>query len=292
VSFPEFLYQRKATEWRYLLKKIKNKKLVIMFIVIVFIIIFCIWENNDIVVSNYDYKTEKISDDLDGYKIAQISDLHNKEFGKNQKRLLQILKDEDPNLIVITGDVVDSRHTDIDVALEFVKGAVDIAPVYYVTGNHEYWLINDDWDKLMQGLEQYGDIILDNEVIEMGNVDRFYLIGLNDNNLSGDTLNKLCSDLDSDKLQIVLAHEPQYLNNYSEAEVDLVLSGHAHGGQFRLPFIGGLVAPDQGFFPKYTSGTFIENDTTMIVSRGLGNSIVPIRVFNRPEVVIVKLQRA
>jgi predicted MPP superfamily phosphohydrolase len=292
VSFPEFLYQRKATEWRYLLKKIINKKLVIMFIVIVFIIIFCIWQNNDIVVSNYEYKTEKISDNLDGYKIAQISDLHNKEFGKNQKRLLQILKGEDPNLIVITGDVVDSRHTDIDVALEFVKGAVDIAPVYYVTGNHEYWLINDDWNKLMQGLEQYGAIILDNEVIEMGNVDRFYLIGLNDNNLSDDTLNNLCSNLDSDKLQIVLAHEPQYLNNYSEAEVDLVLSGHAHGGQIRLPFIGGLVAPDQGFFPKYTSGTFIESDTTMIVSRGLGNSIVPIRVFNRPEVVIVKLQGA
>lgn len=273
------------------MKNLKYKKYVILFIVVIVITIFCFWQNNDIVVSNYVYKAEQISADLSGYTIAQISDLHNKEFGKEQKRLLKILKVENPNLIVITGDIVDSSHTDIDVALEFVKGAVEIAPVYYVTGNHEYWLKADDWDVLMQGLKQCGATILDDEVVEIGNDRSFYLIGLNDNSLSSNILNELCSNLDSDKLQIVLAHEPQYIINYSEADVNLVLSGHAHGGQIRLPFLGGLVAPDQGIFPKYTSGIYIENNTTMIVSRGLGNSIIPIRIFNRPEVVIVKLQR-
>jgi len=274
------------------MKKIKHKKYVILFIVVIVITIFCLWQNNDIVVSNYVYKTKKINADLGGYKIAQISDLHNKEFGKSQKRLLKILKEENPNLIVITGDIVDSSRTDIDVALEFVKGAVDIAPVYYVTGNHEHWLKADDWNVLMQGLKQCGATILDDEVVEIGNNHSFYLIGLNDNTLSSNILNELCSNLASDKLQIMLAHEPQYINKYSEAEVNLVLSGHAHGGQIRLPFVGGLVAPKQGIFPKYTSGVYIENNTTMIVSRGLGNSIIPIRIFNRPEVVIVKLQRS
>jgi predicted MPP superfamily phosphohydrolase len=273
------------------MKKIKHRKYVILFIVVIFITIFCLWQNNDIVVSNYVYKTEQISADLGGYKIAQISDLHNKEFGKDQKRLLKILRKENPNLIAITGDIVDSSRTDIDVALEFVKGAVEIAPVYYVTGNHEYWLKADDWNVLMQGLKQCGATILDDEAVEIGNDYSFYLIGINDNSLSSNILDELCSNLDKDKLQIVLAHEPQYINKYSEAEVNLVLSGHAHGGQIRLPFVGGLVAPNQGIFPKYTSGVYIENSTTMIVSRGLGNSIIPIRIFNRPEVVIVKLQR-
>lgn len=269
----------------------KLKKLIVMFLIIICIFIFCLWQNNDIVVSNYGYKTDKINNALHGYKIAQISDLHNKEFGKNQKRLLRILKKEAPNLIVITGDVVDSRHTDIAIALEFVKGAMDIAPVYYVTGNHEYRLREEDWNKLMLGLEQYGAILLDNEVVSIGNEDCFYLIGLNDYSLSNDSLKNLCSGLDSNKLQIVLAHEPQYLIHYSEAEVNLVLSGHAHGGQIRLPLIGGLIAPNQGLFPDYTSGPYVENETTMIVSRGLGNSIIPVRVFNRPEVVIIRLQR-
>lgn len=271
----------------------KGKKIVILFIISVLIFIFCVWQNNDIVISNYIYKTEKISDALNGYKIAQISDLHNKEFGKNNKNLLGILEEEEPDIIVITGDVVDDSRTDIEAALEFVKGAVEIAPVYYVTGNQEYWLSRDDWDKLMQGMEERGVTLLDNETvsIEKENTESFYLIGLGDKSLSNNTLATLCADLDPQKLQILLAHEPQYIEKYSKAGVDLVFSGHAHGGQFRLPFIGGFFAPDQGFFPKYAAGTYLMNNTTMVVSRGLGNSRIPVRLFNRPDVVIVILQK-
>jgi predicted MPP superfamily phosphohydrolase len=256
-------------------------------------LVFCLWQNNDIVVNEHLYRTKEISERFDGYRIAHISDLHNKEFGKDQMSLIKILEKAAPNLIVITGDIVDSKKTNIDVALEFVKGATRIAPVYYVTGNHELWLSQNNYDKLMQGMNEYGVILLDNKVtpITLAGEVGFYLLGLGDHNLTDQTLDTLCSDLNPDQVQIVLAHEPQFLDLYRSTGVDLVLSGHAHGGQFRLPGIGGLVAPDQGFFPKYTSGAYVEGNTTMIVSRGLGNSIIPVRIFNRPQVVIIKLKK-
>lgn len=270
----------------------KYKTLILVSTVVIFILVFCIWQNNDIVVTNYNYRTNQISEGLDGFKIAQISDLHNKEFGKKSKRLLKILEREDPNIIVITGDLIDSRRTDITVALEFIKGAAKLAPIYYVTGNHEYRLNQNNWDRLMQGMMKYQVRLLDNRIFllekEKGGI---YLIGLGANNLADTTLNTLCSYTDKDKLQIVLAHGPQYIDHYSQSEADLVLVGHVHGGQFRLPFIGGLIAPDQGIFPKYTAGAYKVKDTTMIVNRGMGNSIIPVRIFNRPEVVIVKLSK-
>ena len=275
------------------MKKKKVRKITLVVLIGMCVILFCFWQNNDIVISNYSYKTSLISDNLNGYKIAHISDLHNKEFGMNQKNILNLLDKENPDIIVITGDIVDSNHTSINTALEFIDGAIDIAPVFYVTGNHEYWLSNNDRVILLKRMEQDGVTLLDNKTINMEkeNGDGFYLIGLSDKDLSNNVLTTMSYDMDSSKLQIVLAHEPQYFENYSNADADLVLSGHAHGGQIRLPFIGGLVAPNQGFFPKYTSGTYLKNNTTMIVSRGLGNSIIPIRVFNRPEIVIVKLQK-
>lgn len=270
----------------------KHNKLVILFLAGLFTFVFCLWQNNDIVVSNYLYKTSKINADFNGYKIAQISDLHNKKFGKDQKNLLSIVKNEKPDIIVITGDIADSKNTDIDAALNFVYGAVKIAPVYYVTGNHEeYWLSDIDRDRLMQGMEQLGATILNNKIVALKNENGndLFLIGLSDSHLSDNTLSALLSGIDPNKLHIVLAHDPNYLDNYSSANADLVFSGHIHGGQVRLPFIGGIVAPNYGLFPKYTAGTYLKDSTTMVVSRGLGNSVIPIRIFNRPEVVIVKL---
>jgi predicted MPP superfamily phosphohydrolase len=274
------------------MKNIKFKSVAIISVVALLVIGFCTWQNNDIVITNYVYKSSRIEDDLSGYKIAQISDLHNKTFGKDQKKLLNKLLGVKPDLIVITGDIIDSNHTDINMALRFIKGAVEIAPVYYVTGNHEFWVEDQARDTLIKGMEQYGVTMLDNRVVNMSGVgDKgFYLVGLGDNNLADNTLKHLNTQLDRSKLRIVLAHEPQYMEYYRDAGADLVLSGHAHGGQFRLPFVGGLVAPDQGFFPKYTSGMYVNGSTTMIVSRGLGNSIIPVRIFNRPEIVTITLQ--
>ncbi len=272
----------------------QSKKVRIMLgllIIVLSIVIFCIWQNNDIVISRYVYENNKIGDKLEGFKIAQISDLHNKEFGSNSKRLLDKVRNEKPNVIVITGDIVDRNRTNIDIALEFVKGAVEIAPVFYVSGNHEYSISNNDWNKLMQNMEASGVILMDNKTIEIGDDNGFYFVGLGEQNLTDGTLQTLISDLNPEKLKILLAHEPQNLKLYSQTKVDLFFAGHAHGGQFRLPFVGGLIAPNQGLFPKYTAGTYRENQTTMVVSRGLGNSVIPVRIFNRPEIVIVTLRK-
>lgn len=263
----------------------------ILIILIILFLIFSIWQNNDLVITEYTYSTEKITKEMDGYRIVQISDLHNKRFGKKQSRLLRAISKENPDIIVVTGDLVDSNHTNVDIAMEFMEGASKIAPVYYVTGNHENWLNDEDKQKLMGGLLERGIVILNNEITKIScGEESFLLAGLADENLSDATLHDLVNEA-GDEFVLLMAHEPQYLDRYSNEKVDLVLAGHAHGGQIRIPFVGGLVAPDQGFLPQYTSGRHEMSDTTMFISRGLGNSIIPVRVFNRPEIVCVEFRK-
>ena len=272
------------------MRKIPHKKILILMLIIIILIPFCLYQNKHLVITTYTYESEKLGADLDGYRIVQISDLHNAEFGKENKKLLETIRSCSPDIIVITGDLVDSNHTNVERAVAFVEEAVKIAPVYYVTGNHEYWLDPSENEQMMQGILAAGAYDLDDEAvcIEKGD-SSFMLIGLDDQHLSDETLKNLLQE-QKNELSIVLAHEPQYLQNYANAGADLVLTGHAHGGQIRLPFVGGIVAPDQGFLPEYTSGKYNRADTEMIVSRGLGNSIIPVRLFNYPEVVCVELR--
>lgn len=267
----------------------KKKKYIVVAGLLIICIILCTWGNNHMVVSEYTYENEKIGEDLDGYRIVQISDLHNKRFGNNQERLLSMVKDCRPDLIVITGDLVDGNRTNIEKAMAFIEGAVAIAPVYYVTGNHEKWLEPEEYTELQSQLSEAGAVWLDNEKAEIvvGN-ESFTLFGLDDSSLTNDTLKELAKDA-KENLWILLAHEPQNLKFYSNAKMDFVFSGHAHGGQIHIPFIGGLIAPDQGFLPEYTEGLYESENTTMVVSRGLGNSIIPIRIGNFPEIVCVEL---
>lgn len=272
------------------MRKILHKKILILILIIIILILFCLYQNKHLVITTYTYESEKLGAELDGYRIVQISDLHNAEFGKENKKLLETIRSCSPDIIIITGDLVDSNHTNVERAVAFVKEAVKIAPVYYVTGNHEYWLDPSENEQMMQGILAAGAYDLDDEAarIEKGD-SSFLLVGLDDQHLSDETLKNLLQE-QKNELSIVLAHEPQYLQNYANAEADLVLTGHAHGGQIRLPFVGGIVAPDQGFLPEYTSGQYNSADTEMIVSRGLGNSIIPVRLFNYPEVVCVELR--
>ena len=272
------------------MKKIPHKKILILILIIIILIPFCLYQNKHLVITTYTYESEKLGADLDGYRIVQISDLHNAEFGKENKKLLETIRSCSPDIIVITGDLVDSNHTNVERAVAFVKEAVKIAPVYYVTGNHEYWLDLSENEQMMQGILAAGAYDLDDEAVRIEKGDSsFMLAGLDDQHLSDETLKNLLQE-QKNELSIVLAHEPQYLQNYANAGADLVLTGHAHGGQIRLPFVGGIVAPDQGFLPEYTSGKYNRADTEMIVSRGLGNSIIPVRLFNYPEVVCVELR--
>lgn len=279
-------------------KKQKYIKLAIALSILIVIILFCNFQNKHLETTHYTYAAEKLGEDLDGYRIVQISDLHNAKFGKNNQKLVDRIRECEPDMIVLTGDLVDSNHTNVDRAVQFVDEIVKICPVYYVTGNHEYWLEASEYDELMSGLTRAGAVILDDQVVEISRGDaKFRLVGLDDKSLADGTLWTLLNNAqnvaheDSEKKEftVVLAHEPQYLARYAGIGVDLVLSGHAHGGQFRLPFVGGIVAPDQGFLPEYTAGEYYMNGTEMIVSRGLGNSVVPVRLFNYPEIVCVEL---
>ena len=276
-----------------------KKKIIIVAICILIIALFCFWQNNILEVTHYTFSSSEISDNLDGYCIVQISDLHNKEFGKGQKRLIHQIQEIQPDMIVVTGDIVDSNHTKMNVAITFLEEAVKIAPCYYITGNHEHWLDSDLYEKLISQIDDTGTIILDNEVVEINDnksTDTCYddadfaMIGLDDGSLLGNTLHELSKDYDNKQFVLLLAHEPQNMTFYSRENVDLILSGHAHGGQIRIPGIGGIVAPDQGFLPDYTEGVHEENGVTMIISRGLGNSIIPLRILNHPEIVCVELK--
>ncbi len=271
------------------MKKQKYIKLAVTLSIVIVIILFCNFQNKHLETTHYTYEAEQLGADLEGYRIVQISDLHNAKFGKDNQKLVDRIRECEPDMIVLTGDLVDSNHTNVDRAVQFVDEIVKICPVYYVTGNHEYWLEKSEYDELMSGLADAGVVILDNQVVEISRGDaKLRLVGLDDRSLSDGTLGMLLKD--EREFTVVLAHEPQYLARYAGTGVDLVLSGHAHGGQFRLPFVGGIVAPDQGFLPEYTAGEYYMNGTEMIVSRGLGNSVIPVRLFNYPEIVCVELK--
>ncbi len=263
-------------------------------------VLFCIWQNNDITTAQIDYFNTKIPEEFNGYRIVHISDLHNKQFGQDQMRLLKRINEANPNIIIITGDLIDRRKYNLNIAMAFIKGAVKIAPVYYISGNHEAW--SGDYENISESLRDFDVHILDDTKEKLlRNSAQIEILGLSDpdfltsNYLEGTNTTILKDNLENMKVssafQILLCHRPELFHLYSETKIGLIFTGHAHGGQFRIPFIGGLIAPDQGLFPKYTSGAYKRDDSTMIVSRGLGNSVIPIRIFNRPEIVVVTLNR-
>ncbi|MBQ7769509.1 MAG: metallophosphoesterase [Oscillospiraceae bacterium] len=281
-------------------KKRKSIILTVVAAILFALIAWIIWGNTALELNTYTISSSKLPQSFDGYRIAHVSDLHNAEMGKNNEKLLIMLRDADPDMIAITGDLVDSRNTDIEVALQFVREAVKIAPCYYVTGNHEARI--SEYDELKEAMEAADVTVLEDAQTEISLTGEFItLIGVNDPSyqtdyLFGDSetvMNTKLEELhtENDGFTILLSHRPELFDTYADHDIDLILSGHAHGGQFRLPFVGGLVAPNQGFFPEYDAGLFSMNHTNMIVSRGIGNSILPFRFNNRPEVIIIELKK-
>lgn len=252
-----------------------------------------LWGNKSITVTTVAVTCRGLPQAFAGYTIAQVSDLHNTEFGTDNERLLEKLREAEPDLIAITGDLVDSRRTDLACALSFAAAATQIAPTCYVPGNHEARLAA--YGELEDDLREAGVRVLRNECtwIFRGE-DGLAVLGLDDPAFSDgtetteETLREISPGTDA--FTLLLSHRPELLESYAACDVDLVLSGHAHGGQFRLPIIGGLFAPNQGVLPEYDAGVFQMENTTMVVSRGLGNSLFPFRVNNNPELVIVTLQ--
>ena len=285
------------------MKALKTKRrfvLLCVLTVLLALIIWTAWGNTALMVNTISVSSDRIPAGFSGYRIAQVSDLHNAEFGAGNTKLLQTISENTPNIIVITGDLIDMNHTNMDTVLDFVKNAVQIAPIYYVTGNHEAAL--SQYDKLKEELKSVGVIVLEDKAVQLeNNGSTVTLIVLSDPNFAirNDVFDetpamvstKLNDLLESENdYTILLSHRPELFETYINCGVDLVFSGHAHGGQFRLPFIGGLVAPNQGLFPKYDAGLYTDANTNMVVSRGIGNSIIPFRFNNRPEVVLVELR--
>ena len=282
------------------MKKLNKKTVLIMSVLVILCLgIWILWGNTALEVNEYEIMSDKIPEAFTGFRIAQVSDLHNAEFGEGNEKLIELLTQTDPDIIVITGDLIDSRHTDIEIALEFARQAIKLAPVYYVSGNHEARV--HEYEDLKMGLAEAGMIVLEDQKVQITREgESITLMGIDDPSfqedyLFGDAVSVTSSALselqnESDRYTVLLAHRPELFETYVDAGVDLVFSGHAHGGQFRLPFVGGLVAPNQGFFPEYDAGLFSEGSTTMIVSRGVGNSIIPIRFNNRPEIVVAELK--
>lgn len=279
----------------------KNKITVILtaFVVIVSAFtLWVLWGNTAVELNEYTIQSESIPKNFDGYRIVQISDFHNAQIGKDNEKLISLIEKAEPDIIAITGDIVDWRRTDIELTKEFVLQIMKIAPCYYVSGNNESY-ITEKYD-VKNILADMGVTVLEDETQHLEiEGEKILLAGVDDpafsdNYSSADSVpimqTKLEELMSDDIYTVLLSHRPELFGVYCEYEADLVLSGHAHGGQFRIPFIGGLYAPDQGFFPEYDAGLYTDGKTNMLVSRGIGNSKIPIRFNNRPEVIVIELE--
>ena len=283
---------------------VKKKRTMILSAILIALFIFTIWtiwSNSALELNSYTLTNSKLREAFNGFRIAQVSDLHNTEIGTDNNDLVEMLTFAKPDIIAMTGDIIDSNNTDLDIALHFAEEAVKIAPCYYITGNHEAWVSENIYSEFEDNLIEMGISVLHNEKVLLEREEaKISLIGIDDpdfferatlGGIQGAIIEtKLSPLLDNRNYNIVLCHRPEFFDNYAALGAELVLTGHAHGGQFRLPFIGGLIAPNQGLFPQYDAGLFSEKNTNMIVSRGVGNSIIPFRFHNRPEVILIELQ--
>ncbi|MFA5153986.1 MAG: metallophosphoesterase [Clostridia bacterium] len=259
------------------------KTILITITTLILLVPFLIWENNSIKVTRYDKYSSSITESFEGYTIVHLSDLHSKNYKGRGAAITSTLE---PDIIVITGDLIDKNDRNLDIAEEFIKRVSTIAKVYFVTGNHEN--LSSLYPSLLEIFQKYGVTVLDNEQekITIGN-ESINIYGYSDTEYDIETEKVL----DKDDFNIVLCHKPYAPEIFNTINADLVLCGHAHGGQIRLPLIGGLVAPDQGFFPKYSEGIHDYSDTSVVINRGLGNSIFPFRLLNRPEIVVITLHK-
>ena len=255
--------------------------------------------NLSIAVRRIEFVDEAIPQEFDGFTMVQISDLHNATAlyydadSSEVRNLPELISDINPDILVITGDSIDQYQPDVSAAMSVINPLLSHYPVYVVTGNHEHFSGKDV--PFFTLLREAGAHLLRNAtvLISKGNA-KIALAGIDDPSYFSsdpeyrDELRRIHTP---DAFNILLAHRPERIKDYSNEGFPLVLSGHAHGGQFRLPFIGGLYAPDQGLFPRLTSGIHRRDNTAMIVSRGLGNSRFPLRIANRPELLVITLRR-
>ena len=265
------------------------------------ILAFIIYKGNTTVgTSFYVIDSNRLPPSFEGYKIVQLSDLHDAKFGQNHEDVVRQVKNIAPNAIFITGDLIDSNRYNLEQSLILVKELQHEAPIYFVTGNHE--ISTNDVNRIKESLQQLGVRVLSNErevitsdkneSIAIGGIEDPLSSTFEDEDAVKNSVAYTFENLPSEMFKILLSHRPELFDIYVDNQVDLTFSGHAHGGQFRLPGVGGLLSPGQGWFPKLTSGIHEQDDSQIVVSRGLGNSLMPLRLFNQPEIVVVTLRKS
>ena len=259
--------------------------------------VFLRWSNHSLQVESFTFTSPRLPAGFDGTTIVQLSDLHGAQFGEDNEKLLDQVRKANPDFIFLTGDLQDRyRQTPRSYSVALGHACAEIAPTYFITGNHE-WAF-PDIRELKRELSQVGVTVLTNEYVPLTrNGDSILLAGIDDPNGFADqkTPEELAAELKAanpDAFWFLLAHRNNYFEkNYSRLGADLVISGHGHGGLIRLPFTDGLVSVERSFFPSYTAGFYEANGAKVFVSRGLGNSGKTFRLFNRPEMVILTLKR-
>ena len=266
----------------------------------IFVASSIIRQNKKLKVRKTTLKFDKLPQAFDNFKIAQVSDIHCDRVGLSDLSFIKKIKDFNPDIIVITGDVLDSYNNDMDIAYNILSQLAIIAPCYFVSGNHELRLPKE-YDDLRNIMKKLNITYMNNSnLLITKNSESINLVGVEDYNFfkNEDNLNHRANFIETlkelyspDHFNILLSHRPEKFPIYADLKYELIFSGHAHGGQWRIPFIGGIFSPSQGFFPKYTNGNYVLEDSTLIVSQGLGNSSFPIRINNRIELVLAILKK-
>lgn len=270
---------------------------------------FGLWENSWLQVTRYSMESDRISREM---TIVHLTDLHNREFGRENEELVKLIRQEKPDLIVITGDCLNASEERTDVMCTLLEKCVELAPVYVSLGNHEVAYMenseDDDVANLLQEMYNTGVQVLDREFMDVeieGNslrIGGIYGYILSEETAKDTFMENDRSEIefmtafgDTDRFRVLLSHRPEGLllwNSMEVFEVDLIFSGHLHGGQVRLPFIGGLYTPEEGWFPSVTDGYFEKEGSIMILSRGLGSMEDIPRWNNRPQIISLKVEPA
>ena len=275
--------------------------ILVIFIIIILITLIYI-SKNILKVTKYVVKNSKIPNEFNNLKIVHIGDVHSKTFGKNNKKVINLINNINPDIIVMSGDIVDKRENDIEEFISMYQDIYEKYPTYYSIGNHERSLKYDTYKKYIEKLNSIGVHVIINENEKICKNNEYIVI--NALKFKGNIqykkmtkeveerfeneFKKLLGPIDNKKFNILITHDPENFKLYQKLGVDLIFSGHVHGGLIRIGNIG-LLSPRRKFFPKYSYGKYVENGTTLIVTSGMGNATIPIRLFNRPEIVEVKL---
>lgn len=283
------------------------KKKLILLVVILIVILFILNSFKKVDVTSYTISNKKISKEFNDFKIVQLSDFHSSGYKDTTEIIISKVKEIKPDIIVMTGDMVNWRTKDTDELKKLLNSLADLCPMYYVTGNHEQLsegLITGKYQNILDLLDELNITFLRNEYVEIernGEIINLYGMDIpldsktakypSNWQLENDYVERNLPQIDSSKFNILLSHNPVYLKQYSKWGADLVLSGHMHGGIIRIPIIGvGILSAEKSLFPKYDDGKFNKGDTTMIVNRGIGTSSFDLRVFNNPEISVITLE--